>query len=89
MDKPIFLVLIMVWNIITFTLYGLDKQFAKKHMYRISEKTLIASSLALGGVGAFAGMKLFRHKTKHTKFKIIVPLSAVITITAVFAARYI
>lgn len=72
--------IIVVWNALVFCLYGLDKLFAKKGMWRISEKSLIVCAILLGGIGAFLGMKVFRHKTKHQKFKIILPLCAVITV---------
>ena len=72
-------ILIIVWNILVFIMYGIDKYKSKKGSWRISEKTLILSALFLGGVGAMLGMELFRHKTKHLKFKIIVPVSCVLT----------
>lgn len=71
--------LMIFWNVVTFLLYGIDKRRAKQGKWRISEKTLIISSLLFGGIGAFLGMYFFRHKTKHTLFLFAVPLSAVIT----------
>ncbi|MBQ4522397.1 MAG: DUF1294 domain-containing protein [Lachnospiraceae bacterium] len=61
-------------NIIAFVLYGVDKKRAKKGEYRISEKTLLLSGAIGGSIGAMAGMKVFRHKTKHKKFVIGLPL---------------
>ena len=69
-----------VWNIITFLLYGMDKQKAKANRNRISEKTLILSAFFMGGLGAFIGMAIFRHKTRHLKFKILVPLFLILNI---------
>ena len=66
---------LIIWNIIVFVLYGLDKRKAKAHKYRISEKILILSSFLFGAIGAALGMNIFRHKTKHTKFKILIPVS--------------
>jgi uncharacterized membrane protein YsdA (DUF1294 family) len=47
-----------------------DKRKARKGAYRIPEKTLFMLALAGGSAGAFLGMRLFRHKTRHTKFRV-------------------
>ena len=60
-------------NIATFIIYGLDKYFAIHDMWRISEKALLGLAIAGGSVGAYAGMHTFRHKTKHQLFTIGVP----------------
>ena len=72
----------LVWNVIVFFLYGTDKLKAKKGAWRISEKTLLLCAFLLGGVGAFAGMKVFRHKTQHTSFKILVPVFGLLSLGA-------
>ncbi|MBE6882739.1 MAG: DUF1294 domain-containing protein [Oscillospiraceae bacterium] len=61
-------------NIAALIMYGADKIFAKKGMRRISEKALILVAAIGGAFGAYAGMELFRHKTKHTKFVVGVPI---------------
>ncbi len=61
-------------NIAAFAMYGADKYFAKRDMWRISEKALLGVAAIGGAFGAFAGMETFRHKTKHAKFKILVPV---------------
>ncbi len=76
------LVIFAIWNIIVFFLYGIDKLKAKKGAWRISEKALLLCAFFLGGVGAFAGMKVFRHKTQHTSFNILVPIFAILTVAA-------
>lgn len=76
--------IIMLWNIITFLMMGIDKRKAIKGRRRISEKTLILSAILLGGFGSWAGMLAFRHKTKHKKFQILLPLAAIETIIVVF-----
>lgn len=65
-------------NILTFLIYGMDKYFSKRNMFRISEKILLFLSIIGGMVGAILGMNLFRHKTKKIKFKIINYLSLII-----------
>ena len=57
-------------NIITFILYGLDKLFAIKKMYRIHEFSLIFLGMVGGSLGAILGMMLFHHKTRKIKFYI-------------------
>ena len=69
-------------NIITFALYGLDKWKAIHGKWRISEMTLLLAALAGGAAGAFRGMRVFRHKTKHWKFRILVPLFLALEILA-------
>lgn len=55
-------------------MYGADKFFAKNGMWRIPEKTLLLSAALGGAFGAFFGMEIFRHKTKHKKFTVSVPV---------------
>lgn len=64
----------IVINIAAFLMYGADKYFAKKDMWRISEKALLGVAAIGGAFGAFAGMETFRHKTKHAKFTVTVPV---------------
>lgn len=67
-------------NVLAFLLYGIDKRRSIKQQYRISEKTLLLVAFLGGGVGAWLGMKHYRHKTQYLKFTILVPLSIVTTI---------
>lgn len=52
----------------------IDKEKAKRNKWRIKESTLLAIAAFGGSVGAYLGMKIFRHKTKHTKFKYGIPI---------------
>ena len=74
---------LIIINIATFIIYGLDKYFAIHDMWRISEKALLGLAIAGGSVGAYAGMYTFRHKTKHQLFMIGVPVIFVMQV-AVF-----
>lgn len=67
-------------NIIAFVAFGVDKYKARKGMWRIKESTLLLLAAVGGAGGAFAGMRVFRHKTRHAKFRILVPLLLVIWI---------
>ena len=81
MNDWIYLVLIMaLWNIVTFALYGIDKRKAIKSKWRISEKSLIFCAFIMGSVGALSGMSVFRHKTRHLKFKLLLPLALIVNI---------
>ena len=71
--KSILLLLIAV-NLVSFALYGLDKVKAKRGLWRIRESTILLVAALGGSLGALLGMELFRHKTKHWTFKILIPL---------------
>ena len=73
----------LAWNIIVFAMYGADKSKAKKNKRRISEKTLLVSAFFMGGIGAFLGMVILRHKTKHLQFRVLLPLFAILNIATV------
>ncbi|MBR5287180.1 MAG: DUF1294 domain-containing protein [Clostridia bacterium] len=84
-------ILWIVWaclNVFTFLLYGLDKLKAKRNKWRIPEKTLLLFTWLMGGVGAFAGMQVFRHKTKHIAFQLSAPVGAVLSLAVMFALTY-
>ena len=87
---PIYLIIpaavIILWNILTFALYGLDKAKAKANKWRISEATLIGCAFLMGGIGSLLGMSVFRHKTQHIKFKLLVPIATILNITIIVAA---
>lgn len=69
----IFIYYLIAINILTFIIYGIDKLKAKKNWRRISESTLLLLAVAGGSIGAWLGMMVWRHKTKHWKFLIGVP----------------
>ncbi len=78
-------------NVLTFLLYGFDKWKAKKNEWRIPEKTLLATALIGGSIGALAGMQVFRHKTRHWTFMICVPVFLVlhIVLAGVYIAKFV
>ena len=77
--KTILLLLLAV-NLVSFALYGLDKLKARRGLWRIRESTLLLVALLGGSLGALLGMEVFRHKTKHWTFKLLVPLFLVLHI---------
>ena len=56
---------LIVINIVTFLIYGIDKWKAKQGSWRISEATLLILAVIGGSIGALLGMKVWRHKTMH------------------------
>ena len=67
-------------NIATFLLYGIDKYKAKKGKWRISEATLLTMAAIGGSIGAWAGMRLWHHKTMHKKFKYGIPVIIILQV---------
>jgi len=73
------LIYLLLINLLGFILYGIDKAKSKrKGSRRIPERTLLWVARFGGGVGCWLGMMLFRHKTKHIRFMILVPLWTVL-----------
>ncbi len=56
------------WSVVTFLFYGADKRKARKGRFRISEAALLTLGAIGGAAGALAGMRAFRHKTRHWYF---------------------
>ena len=70
-------------NIVGFAAMGIDKSKAKRGAWRISEKMLFLFSIIGGSLGTWAGMYMFRHKTKHWYFMIFMPMIFVMHIVLV------
>ena len=67
--KLVLLSVLLVWNLVILSVYGLDKHKAIQHKRRISEKSLLLQTIIFGGIGAFLGGRLFRHKINKWYFK--------------------
>lgn len=78
------IIYLLIINAITFLLYGFDKWKAKRDKWRVPEKTLLMFAAIGGTIGAFAGMQVFRHKTKHMKFVIGVPVIFILQVVLVW-----
>ena len=85
--KNIIIYLISI-NVITFFAMYIDKQKAKKGKWRIKESTLFTLVFLGGGIGGIAGMYLFRHKNKKTRFVIGFPAIIIIQIICVIAFKF-
>lgn len=79
MDNIILIYVILI-NIIGFLSMYIDKKKAVSHKWRTKESTLMLIALLGGGIGSFAGMRCFRHKTKHLKFTLGIPVIILIEI---------
>lgn len=64
------LIWIAVMSVWSFSAMGYDKRQAKKKASRIPEKNLWLLAIVGGGLGAYFGMQTFRHKTRHTSFRV-------------------
>jgi uncharacterized membrane protein YsdA (DUF1294 family) len=77
------LIYLLAINVFAFFLYGIDKWKAKRSKWRIPEMTLLSIAVIGGSIGAWLGMKVWRHKTMHKKFKYGIPLILMIQIALV------
>lgn len=68
------LIYLIIMNLYGFLIMGVDKKRAIKHAWRVPEKVLFLSSILGGSIGTWAGMYVFRHKTKHWYFVLGMPL---------------
>ena len=70
----LFAIYLVVMNVIGVAVMWSDKRRARLHRWRIPEKVLFGVSLLGGSAGTWAGMYLFRHKTKHWYFVVGMPI---------------
>ena len=72
------LIYLVAINVVTFFMYGIDKwrstsgrllptgrKKAKNSKWRIRETALLGLAVLGGSIGAWLGMKVWRHKTQH------------------------
>ncbi|MBE6260590.1 MAG: DUF1294 domain-containing protein [Prevotella sp.] len=83
MTQTIAYILIVI-NVLTFLVYGIDKWKAKQGSWRISEATLLILAVLGGSIGALLGMKIWHHKTLHKKFKYGLPLILLVQIALIY-----
>ena len=74
MEHQLIITYLVLVNATALVLMLADKQKARRGAWRIPEATLMGIALVGGSVGAIAGMYLFRHKTRHLKFRLGLPL---------------
>lgn len=82
-------VYLLIINLLLFAMMGIDKRKAIKGKWRIPEKTLFLLALIGGSIGGIAGMQVFRHKTKHLRFKLGFPAILILQIALAIGAVYL
>lgn len=87
--ETLLLIYIAVASAAAFAAMGIDKRAAKNGSYRISERTLMTLGAVGGAFGGLLGMLVFRHKTKHTKFKLGMPLLLLLNAACVALAFWL
>lgn len=75
---------LLVINVITFIVFGIDKYKAVKHRYRIRVRTLLGLVCIGGSLGGLLAMYLFRHKTNKKQFTIGVPFIMIMQAVLIF-----
>lgn len=85
----IFILYLLIINAVGFLLMLADKYKARRNLWRVPEATLMGVAAIGGSVGALMGMYLVRHKTRHPKFAIGIPVILALQLVAVsyFAFR--
>ena len=78
--EQIALIYLVTINVITFFMFGIDKWKAKRAKWRIRETALLLLAFLGGSIGAWLGMQVWHHKTKHKKFKYGIPLILIVQI---------
>ncbi len=86
----IILAYIAIISLVSIVVCIYDKKISKKNRVelRIPEKTLLILSALGGSIAMYVTMLLVRHKTKHVKFMLGIPLIMIIQAAAVFALFY-
>lgn len=88
MPERLVLLYLIIINAAAMLLMLIDKLKAKLDAWRIPEATLMGVAAIGGSVGALLGMYLFRHKTRHAKFTIGIPMILALQIVlAIFGIK--
>lgn len=89
MDYGLYLFFIFaVMGLLAAILTVYDKRASKKGKWRIPEKTLLLVAFFGGAITMYAVMQLIRHKTKHKKFMIGLPIMILLHIITTVAILY-
>jgi uncharacterized membrane protein YsdA (DUF1294 family) len=80
----VLIIYFIIMSIVTFSLMYIDKNRAIKGEWRIPESTFMKLSVLGGGFGTYIGMYTFRHKTKHPKFTMFIPLTIVLNLVSYY-----
>ena len=75
---------LLIWNLLIFVIYGIDKSKAKRGAWRIPEKYLLSFAFLCGGFGAWLAGVTFHHKTRKWYFKTVWFLGIVTTLVTLY-----
>ena len=75
---------LLIWNLLVFLIYGIDKSKARRGAWRVPEKILLILGLACGGFGAWLAGIIFHHKTRKWYFKTVWFLGMMTTLVALY-----
>lgn len=79
---------LLVINIAASLVCVWDKYKARTGGWRVPEQTLFMLVFFGGGIGMYATMKAIRHKTRHKRFMIGIPLIIVMQILCITLVLY-
>ena len=85
----IILYYLLIINALGLLFMLIDKQKAKRNAWRIPEATLLTVAALGGSIGCIAGMYLFRHKTKHLKFTVGLPLLLILNFVVLAGIKFL
>lgn len=72
-NLPILVAIAALYNVVVFGVYAFDKAAARNGDWRVRESTLLWLAVLGGGIGAFLGQRLLRHKTRKPPFHVVLP----------------
>ncbi len=79
------LLYVVIVNLVSFIMMGVDKRKAQKRAFRIPEATLFVLAIIGGSLGSIIGMHLFHHKTRHWYFLYGMPAILAVQIILILA----
>lgn len=68
----------MIYNVVVFVVYAVDKLKARRGLWRVPESTLLWLALLGGAAGAVLGIFGLRHKVRKPRFAMGVPVMLVV-----------
>ena len=81
--QQMIIIYLVVINVVTFFMYGIDKWKARKSLWRIREASLLMLAVLGGSIGAWLGIKVWHHKTQHKKFRYGIPAIIIVQIAVI------
>lgn len=85
---PVLIAYLIVINLVTLLAFIIDKKKAKRSKWRIPEATLLGLAVLGGSIGAWLGMRIWRHKTLHNKFRFGIPVIILLQLALVLYLYY-